>query len=72
MNKIAELVISTYTRAELKAAITFMKTPLGASFTIKSDAFSAQFATLLSNNFQKFLRDHPFQANDSVNQDVAQ
>ena len=71
-DQLAELVISTYTRSELKAAIAFMKTPLGASYTIKSDAFSTRFATLLSNNFQKFLREHPIRPNPTVNPDAAQ
>ncbi len=71
-DQLSELVINTYTKAELKAAIAFMKTPLGASYTVKSDAFSTRFATLLSNNFQKFLREHPIQPNPAVNPDAAQ
>ena len=71
-DQLAELVINTYTKPELKAAIAFMKTPLGASYTVKSDEFSTQYATLLSNNFQKFLREHPIQPNPTVNSDAAQ
>jgi hypothetical protein len=60
---LAELVSRTYTKSELKAAIAFMKTPLGASYNLKSEVFSTQFANLLSSNIQKFLREHPIQAN---------
>jgi hypothetical protein len=66
-NQLADLVANVYTTAELKASIAFMKTPLGASATAKSDEFSTQFAALLSQNFLKFVREHPVQPNQTVN-----
>ncbi len=65
-DQLADLVVKVYTRAELKAAIAFMKSPLGASLTAKSDQFSAQFASLLSHNLQKFMREHPMQPSPSA------
>ena len=58
-DQLADLVADIYTKAELKASIAFMKTPLGASATAKSDAFSTKFSTLLSQNLLKFIREHP-------------
>lgn len=69
-DQLAELVVNVYTKAELRAAIAFMKTPLGASYTIKGDAFSAQFANMLSHNLVMFVRDHPIQPNPEVNPDA--
>lgn len=65
-DQLADLVVKVYTKAELKAAIAFMRTPLGASLTAKSDQFSAQFASLLSHNLQKFMREHPVQPNPAA------
>ena len=69
-DQLADLIIGLYTKAELKAAITFMKTPLGASHTLKGDLFSNQFATLVSNNILRFIREHPIQPNPTVNPDA--
>lgn len=71
-NQLADLVSDVYTKAELKASIAFMKTPLGASATAKSDTFSTKFSTLLSQNLLKFIREHPVQPNPAVNPDAAQ
>jgi len=71
-NQLADLVADVYTKAELKASIAFMKTPLGASATAKSDAFSTKFSTLLSQNILKFIDEHPVQPNPAVNSDAAQ
>ena len=69
-DRLAEIVIGLYTRAELKAAIAFMKTPLGASFTAKNDQFSGQFSSLITHNLQKFMEEHPIGANPAVKPDV--
>ena len=45
-DQLADLVADVYTKAELKASIAFMKTPLGASATAKTDMFSTRFAGL--------------------------
>jgi hypothetical protein len=71
-DQLADIVSDIYTKAELKASIAFMKTPLGASATAKGDAFSAQFAALLSQNLLKFIREHPVQPNPAVNSNAAQ
>ena len=69
-DQLADIVNGLYTKAELKAAIAFMKTPLGASYTAKSDPFSAQFTTLISHNLQKFMQENPVQPNPAVKRDV--
>jgi hypothetical protein len=66
-NQLADLVAKIYTADELKAYIAFVKTPLGASGAAKSNEFSAQFATMLSQNFLKFIREHPIQENQATN-----
>ena len=70
--QLATLVADVYTKAELKASIAFMKTPLGASATAKSEAFSTQFSALISQKFLKFIREHPIQRNQAVNPDAPQ
>ena len=65
-NPLAEIVMGIYTTAELKAAIIFMKSPLGASFTAKNDPFSAQFASLITANMTKFMQENPLPANTTA------
>jgi len=69
--QLADIVANVFTKAELEASIAFMKTPLGASATAKSDAFSTEFSTLLSQNLLKFMREHPVPPISAVNPDVA-
>ena len=66
-NQLIDLVVNIYTAAELKAYIAFMKTPLGASATAKSDEFSKQLSTLLSQNIMKFISEHPVQPDQAGN-----
>jgi len=53
---LATRVTSTYTAGELQAAIAFMRTPLGASFTSKNEEFSAHFAEIISRRMREFLQ----------------
>lgn len=61
--QLVDLVLGTYTADELKAAIAFMHTPLGAAYTAKSKDFHDKWATLISQNFQRVLREHPIPPN---------
>lgn len=51
------LAITTevYTKQELKAAITFMKSKAGASMTAKNETFSKLYAEQMAANLQKFI-----------------
>jgi hypothetical protein len=53
---LTDLVMKIYTRAELEASIAFMKTPLGASATLKQGEFSRQFSMLLITNLRAAAR----------------
>lgn len=70
-DQLADIVANVFTKAELKASIAFMKTPLGASATTKSDALSTEFSTLVSQNLLKFMREDPVPPNSAVDPDVA-
>jgi hypothetical protein len=58
-DQLAELVVKLYTREELKAAIAFEKSRLGASITAKNELFARQFAELLSQNMQRLSKKDP-------------
>lgn len=54
-NQIADLVINTYTTAELKSYIAFSKTAAGRSYNQKSVDFSDKFSVVLAHNMQRFI-----------------
>mgnify|MGYP000264598543 CR=1 FL=1 len=54
-DQLVELIINIYTKEEIEASISFMKSPIGASATAKSEEFSKQFAILISTNMQKIM-----------------
>jgi len=54
-DQLVELIINIYTKEEIEASISFMKTPIGASATAKSEEFGKQFAILISTNMQKIM-----------------
>jgi len=70
-DQLADIVGDVYTKAELKASIAFMKTPLGASATGKGDAFSVKFSSLLSQNLLKFVLEHPIPPSPAGDPDAA-
>jgi hypothetical protein len=66
-DQLADLVVNLYTREELKAAIAFEKSRLGASITAKNELFAKQFADLLSQNMQRFAKNNSPQPNPETN-----
>ena len=70
-NQLADLVADVYTKAELKASIAFMKTPLGASVAAKNDVLSAKYSAFISQNLLKFIREHPIQPDPADNSGAA-
>ena len=54
-SQIADLVVSMYTKDELKAYIAFSKTKLGRSFNEKTATFSDKMSALLATNIQRLL-----------------
>lgn len=70
---LANLVISTYSKGELKAYLGFAKTPLGAAFNAKSVRFSDEMTVLVANNLQKFINQAPLPVpNPTANPAAAQ
>ncbi len=70
---LANLVIATYSKGELKAYLAFVKTPLGATFNAKSVRFSDEMTLLVANNLQKFIKEVPLPPSKStVNPNTAQ
>lgn len=69
---LANLVIGTYSKGELKAYLGFAKTPLGATFNAKTVRFTDEFSVLLANNLQKFIKQVPPSPNSTVNPAAAQ
>jgi len=61
----ASLVQKTYTTEELKAALTFLKTPAGSSITQKNGKFSQEMATLIAGNFRRVNEQAPSSASRS-------
>ncbi len=57
--QLADLVMQTYTKDELKASIAFMNTPAGASFTAKGGDFSKGFSAILAGNLQRAIKQRP-------------
>jgi len=51
--QLANIVMNLYTREEIEASITFMKSPVGASAAAKSEDFSRQFTNVIAANMQK-------------------
>lgn len=56
---LANLVIGTYSKSELKAYLAFARTPLGRTFNAKSVRFSDELTLLVANNLQKFIKEVP-------------
>lgn len=54
-DQLVDLITNLYTKEEIEASISFMKSPIGASATAKSEEFSKQFAILISTNMQKIM-----------------
>ncbi len=69
-DQVAELVVRLYTREELQAAITFDKSPLGASITSKNELFSKQYAELLSHNMHQFAMQNTPQPHPAAESDL--
>lgn len=65
-DQLADLVVKLYTREELKAAIAFEKSRLGASIAAKNEQFSRQFAELLSQNMQRFAQKNSLTPSSAV------
>jgi hypothetical protein len=55
-DRLIDLVVKLYTREELKAAIAFEKSRLGASISAKNEQFAKQFADLLSQSLNQFAQ----------------
>jgi len=56
-NQLADLVANLYTKDELKAYISFIKTPAGKSYNDKNSEFSKRYTTFASENLQRFLKE---------------
>ena len=56
-NQLADLVTNLYTKEELKAYISFIKTPTGKSYNDKNSEFSKRYATFASENLQRLLKE---------------
>lgn len=56
-NQLADLVANLYTKEELKAYISFIKTPAGKSFNDKNSEFSKRYTTFASENLQRLLKE---------------
>ncbi|MBI4001059.1 MAG: DUF2059 domain-containing protein [Nitrospira defluvii] len=54
---LAAVVIRLYTKEEIEAAMAFMKTPLGASFTAKSEAFAREYAAIISARMNRVIEE---------------
>ena len=55
-DQLVNLVVSIYTKEEIESSIAYMKSPIGASATEKSEEFSQQFSLLISKNMQEFIK----------------
>jgi hypothetical protein len=55
-DQLINIIITIYTKEEIEASISFMKSPVGASATAKSEEFSKQFAILISTNMQEIMK----------------
>ncbi len=58
-DQLADIVAHLYTREELKAAIAFERSRLGASITAKNEQLAKQFAELLSQKMQQLAPRNP-------------
>jgi len=56
-DQLSELVANLYTKEELKAYISFVKTPAGKSFNDKNSEFSKRYTTFASENLQRALKE---------------
>lgn len=56
-DQLAEIVAEVFTADELRAAIAYMKTPLGASATAKTKEFTTLYSTFLSQRVEKFANE---------------
>src|ERR1022692_3249397 len=52
-DQLADVVISTYTKEEIDAAIAYMKSTYGASVQSKNGEFARKYTSLVSENLQK-------------------
>lgn len=56
-SQLIELVVNLYTKEELTAYISFIKTPAGKSYNDKNPEFSKRYSAFLSENTQRALKE---------------
>jgi len=52
---VLDLVISTYTKEELQAAIAFLKSPVGSSYNAKGEQFATKLQALSTDRLQGMM-----------------
>ncbi len=56
-SQLIELIVNLYTKEELTAYISFIKTPAGRSFNDKNTEFAKRYSAFLSENTQRAFKE---------------